>query len=221
MTISNEELVVLKQVAEATKQNGVIYQNPAVMTNLVAAALVEGNPNYVDPATPGNIAFRATGAGLTYVQNLEAAAAQPSVAAVAAPTAPVAGQPPVGAPAAPAVAGAPATAFQVGAGFVLPEKVNRRSSPTGRTYPFDQLELGGWIFVPATEKRKDPKKSLASTISGANKRFESFVPRRYFKAVRAAAGQKFGNIVAPSNGAYIVRVEPPHDAPAEGGSNAA
>lgn len=43
----------------------------------------------------------------------------------------------------------------------------------GRTesYPFSALENGQSFFVPATEAKPDPAKSLASTVSGANRRF--------------------------------------------------
>ena len=57
--------------------------------------------------------------------------------------------------------------------------------------------------------RKDPKKNLASTISSANNRFKNETPRRYFKTYRAKTGDQFGSEVAPSDGCYLVRVEPP------------
>ena len=38
-------------------------------------------------------------------------------------------------------------------------------------YPFDQLEVGGSFFVPATEKRPDPLKVLGATVSSANMRY--------------------------------------------------
>lgn len=211
MTLTTDDINLLKLTAEATQQNGVVYKTPAQMTALATAGLVEGNAAFVDPAQPGAIAFRATPTGLTAAQNYAAAASTPPAAAPVAAAAPVPGQPPV---ATPAPASVPVQAHQTGSGFVLPEKVLRRPSNNVRTYNFESLNIGDWIFVPATEKKKDPKKSLASTISGANKRYENFSPRRYFKAVRAIAGQQFGSVTAPSNGAYIVRVEPPEEAPA-------
>lgn len=206
--LTETDVALLKQAAEATNVNSVMYAQPLQMANLAAAQLVEGNPQLIDPATQG-IAYRATVTGLTYVQNLVAAASAPAV-----PAAPAAPAPVAAAPVAPAVPAAPVAAsggFQTGSGFQPPAKASRRPLNNGRSYPFESLEMGGYIFVPATEKRPDPKKSLASTISSANKRFEGFNPRRYFRTFRATAGQVFGSVAAPSDGAYIVRVEPPVD----------
>lgn len=199
MNLNEKEIALLKETVNATNNNTVIYANSGEMVNMVALQLVEGNPQLINPAN-GGMAYRATPAGQVYAQNLAAAASVPPAPVPAVPAA----------PAAPAVAGG---GFSVGAGFQPPAKGTRRASNNGRTYPFETLELGGYIFVPATEKRPDPKKSLASTISGANKRFENFSPRRYFKTYRAAEGQVFGAVIAPSAGAYIVRVEPPVDTP--------
>lgn len=43
-------------------------------------------------------------------------------------------------------------------------------------FPFDQLEVGQSFFVAATEDRKDPAKSLASTVNGANERHSEVIP---------------------------------------------
>ena len=193
MNLNEQDKALLKRIVDATNVNTITYVLVGEAANLVAANLIEGNPSMIDPAT-GGMAFRATAAGQVAIENFSAAAT------------------PV--PVAPAAVAAPSANFQLGTGFAAPAKATRRVSNNGRTYPFETLALGDYIFVPATEKRPDPKKSLASTISGANKRFESFSPRRYFKTYRAAEGQVFGAVVAPSAGAYIVRVEPPVDAPA-------
>lgn len=61
-----------------------------------------------------------------------------------------------------------AAALVVGTGFV-PSVVR---GGKGRTlYDFDSLEVGGFIFVPKTEDKPDPAKSLASTVSSATARF--------------------------------------------------
>lgn len=205
MSLNETELSLLKQTVEATNNNGVVYATAEQMANLTAQLLVEGNPAMVHPDNAAAYAFRARPEALVLLQNLAAAA---SVAPVAAPVAPAVPSVPVEAPAAPVAA--PAAGFRlVSGGFQLPARATRKATNNGRTYPFESLEIGGAIFVPATEKRPDPKKSLASTISSANARFKEFSPRRYFKVVRAMAGQNFGSEIAPSDGAYIVRVEPP------------
>lgn len=183
---TNEEVTLLKQVVDATNANSFVYASQAQTANLVAAGLVEGNPAVVDAA--GNMAYRATPAGITASQTPAPAAASTGAATHA--------------------------TYTVHPGFQAPAKSNRRPGGTGRTYPFESMELNSYIFVPATEKRPDPKKSLASTISSANKRFKDFSPQRYFRTYRAQEGQKFGELVAPSNGAYIVRVDPPVAKPA-------
>lgn len=205
MSLNETELSLLKQTVDATNNNGVLYATAEQMANLTAQMLVEGNAAMVHPDNAAAYAFRARPEALVLLQNLAAAASPAPVEAPAVPVAPVAA--PVAAPAVPA---AGATPFRVvTGGFQLPVRGTRKPSNNGRTYPFESLEVGGAIFVPATDKRPDPKKSLASTISSANARFKEFSPRRYFKVVRAAAGQNFSSEIAPSDGAYIVRVEPP------------
>ncbi len=38
-------------------------------------------------------------------------------------------------------------------------------------YPFDALEVNKSFHIPATEKRPNPAKSLASTVSAATKKY--------------------------------------------------
>lgn len=199
--LNETDVALLRQTVDATNANQVVYATVEQMTNLQALNMVEGNPALVHPDNAAAFAYRARPEGLVYLQNL-AAAATPAAAVAAAPAvAPVA--------AAPAHANAVSGGFAINTGFVPPARVARRPGGNGRTYPFDSMELNQYIFVPATEKRPDPKKSLASTISSANARFKEFVPQRYFRTYRVTAGQKCGDFVAPTNGAVIMRVEPP------------
>lgn len=190
---TEQEFSLLAAAVDATNKGSSIYAQKAAMTNLADSGFVVGNDLIVNQSD-GAIAFGATQAGINFYNA--------TIAAVSAPVAVVA-----------AVAPAPAPqtgGFAIGNGFEAPAKITRTGAANaGRGYPFEALDLNGYIFVPATAKRPDPKKSLASTISSANNRFKDFAPRRYFKTFRAAEGQKFGSIVAPSAGAYIVRVEPP------------
>jgi hypothetical protein len=43
------------------------------------------------------------------------------------------------------------------------------------TYPFDKLNVGQSFFVPATAERPNPAKSLASTVSSAQRRYAETV----------------------------------------------
>lgn len=123
-------------------------------------------------------------------------------------------------------------ALTIGTGFVVPEGLKTTKA---ELYPFDTLEVGGYIFVPVSESKPNPAKSLASTVSAATKRYAKEVPgktragrggkvvpltinTRVFTVVPMKAGQVAGAFTAPSDGAAIVRiadhVEP--EAPAAG-----
>jgi hypothetical protein len=192
------EYTNLERIVEATMSpQGYALANQVAMVGLLAKGLVECNSAIIDPAT-GDIAFKATVAGheaVTLMGGATPPAAQWSApGATASPDSTVMRRQPY---------------YDVQEGFKLPVNAAKRASVGGRAYPFDTMPLNGAIFIPATEARPNPKKALASTISSANKRLFDAEPRRFFKLVRATAGQRFGDIVAPADGAYIVRIEPP------------
>ena len=64
--------------------------------------------------------------------------------------------------------------FEIEKGIPVP-KTTRGGARTS-AYPFESLEVGDSFFIPASEKHPEPAKSLASTISGATKRFDVLVP---------------------------------------------
>lgn len=72
--------------------------------------------------------------------------------------------------ASPAVKVNPMTAFEIKS---APIPVAKRKGGAGRPkkYPFEALEVGQYFFVPATEKRPDPAKSLGSVVTSANRSF--------------------------------------------------
>lgn len=107
----------------------------------------------------------------------------------------------------------------IGDGFVIPEGQVRQKA---ELYAFDTLAIGGFIFVPVSESKPDPFKSLASTVTAATKRYAHTVPgqtrigrggksvpvtvnTRIFKLVSCKAGVAYGAFTAPSDGAAIVR----------------
>jgi hypothetical protein len=65
-------------------------------------------------------------------------------------------------------------------GFVLetgivPPAAKRTGRAASSLYPFDKMEAGQSFFVPATEAKPEPAKSLASTVSSATARFAELV----------------------------------------------
>lgn len=59
--------------------------------------------------------------------------------------------------------------FEIESNIPVPEKA-RRSGPSGK-YPFDALEVGQSFFIPATDDKPEPWKSLQSTVAAAQRRF--------------------------------------------------
>lgn len=126
------------------------------LTELLKEGLVETNADIRDG---DKIATRATDPGIAAIRpehnegNTNLNDQTSAAAAAAAP-----------------VAAAAAAGILTGVGFVPP--ANTSSRGRGRTlYNFDTLEMGGFIFVPNTEKKPDAAKSLASTVSGATAKF--------------------------------------------------
>jgi len=62
---------------------------------------------------------------------------------------------------------APTSAFAIDDGITMPPS---RGGRNRGVYPFDQLTVGQSFHVPASEAKPNPAKSLASTVSSANKR---------------------------------------------------
>lgn len=108
--------------------------------------------------------------------------------------------------------------FVTGTGFVPSQARGGR----GRSvYDFDGLEVGGFIFVPVSEDKPNPAKSLASTVSSATQRYAEptgetkknkkgeDVPvlreTRKFNVQSVKSGVVYGNFTAPADGAVIYR----------------
>lgn len=101
-------------------------------------------------------------------------------------------------------AAAPAAPVQMPANFVTGGGFVPSAPRGGRgrsIYDFDGLDVGGFIFVPATEAKPNPAKSLASTVSSATKRS---APKVY-RVQSVESGKTYGSFVAPANGAVIYR----------------
>lgn len=63
--------------------------------------------------------------------------------------------------------------FVIETGIALP--VSKRGGNRESAYPFEALEVGQSFFVAGSEKHPEPAKSLASTVSGATKRYDVLV----------------------------------------------
>lgn len=192
------------------------------VATLVKEGLVETNAEITDG---DKIAARATDAGIAANSPAPAAggATWPTGGASAAEGTPPAGE-------ATGEAQAPAEpvgdhkrttgGFLTGAGFVPAEKkgVTRR----GRNlYNFEDLEVGGFVFVPASAEVPNPAKKLVSVVSSATKRFAeetgetkvtakgNTIPvlktTRKFNIQPVTGGVAYGSFTAPADGAVIYR----------------
>lgn len=83
--------------------------------------------------------------------------------------------------------------FEIMSGVELPPRKRGGGGAGAPTiYPFDKLEVGQGFFVPATDKRPDPAKSLQSSVSAANDRYatETGETKQVSRAKRDPADKK-------------------------------
>lgn len=152
-TISANQAKKLAEIVEATTDaaRGFVYMTEKSVKVLVDAGYVECNKDITDGA--GNIAVRATKAGLEYgtapAATEEEGTTTMNTEATAATAAP--------------------RSFAIETGVAIPSI--KRSGAAASIYPFDKLEVGQSFFVPATDEMPNPGKSLASTVSSASKRY--------------------------------------------------
>lgn len=146
---SGVDMGLLGRIVDATKGNSFLYLGTDESAALVAAGLVEINSSIIDDY--GAVATRATVQGMQIMADTQNTSSGDATQANA-----------------PAAA-APASNFVI-ASVPLP---TRKSERAGRSssYPFDALEVGQSFFVPATEAKPNPRKSLASTVSSATRRY--------------------------------------------------
>jgi len=124
----------------------------------------------------------------------------------------------------------PASGFAIIDNATLPGA--SRGGRNGPVYPFDDLAVGQSFFVPATDDKPEPAKSIASTATSAAKRFATPVlnedqspvmeeykvkgetktrPKmnetRKFAVKSVEAGKTYGSWTAPQNGALVQRTK--------------
>lgn len=61
------------------------------------------------------------------------------------------------------------TCFEVESNIPIPAKLKQKRKPR---YPFDEMDVNDSFHVAVSEKKPNPAKSLASTVSAANRRNE-------------------------------------------------
>lgn len=141
-------------VAASIAESGYVFKSAFDVAYLIENGLVEQNEGIVNEA--GEFATRATEAGIAALNaTIQTAPAETKVEE-------------------PKPERKVKMSFEIETGIEIP-KTTRGGARTS-TYPFDSLEVGQSFFIGASEKHPEPEKSLASTISGATKRYDVLVP---------------------------------------------
>lgn len=181
-TVAINVAVLALIVAGTQSELGYAYAKTEDTTPMIAQGLVEVNATLSDEQ--GGFATRATQAGIDYLASVQPAAPAAGFAA----SAPVA--------AAETVAKV-RPSFSIDKGVPVP--ATRRFGSNPGIYPFDTMEVSDSFFVPATEDRPNVAKSMASTISSANKRYKESGKKFSVRNVEA-------DVVTGVAGARVFRV---------------
>jgi len=148
-------------------ESGYIFTFPDEHAELLAAGYIQVNPEIVDEH--GAIATAPTQMGIDFIKAQQG------------------GQGPDG----------KIMSKNVESEFIIEDAIEipagKRGGGKPNIYPFDKLEVGQSFFVPTTEKRPEPAKSLASTVSSANNRFATPDPSGETRTV--SRGPNKGNLV--------------------------
>lgn len=81
--------------------------------------------------------------------------------------------------------------FNIDTGIKLPESKRGGGAKT-TIYPFASMEVEQSFFIAATPERPNPAKSLASTITSANRKYAALFPAMKGKKPHPQAGQPSG-----------------------------
>lgn len=147
--VGEVNMEVLRNVADGTNKNELVYTHPSVHAAMVTQGLVEVNPGMVNDK--GELATRPTPAGMAKLSEVQQTNAQTTETNPS--TGPQGAKP----------------SFTVAANVPVPTV--KRGGRSGTLYPFDSLEVGQSFFVAATNDKPNPAKSLASTVSSATMRY--------------------------------------------------
>lgn len=103
---------------------------------------------------------------------------------------------------------APVSSVALNTGRFDLSKLPAKKSRSSGTYPFETMGVGDDFVIEATDDRPDPAKSMASTVSGANKKFGADKPeaeRRTFQLFPVEAGGELAGVKFDKKAAVIVR----------------
>lgn len=144
---------LLGEITTATADGGFVYTTAAQRKALVEAGYVEVNESMVDE-TGKKLATRATEKGFEAVEGVDSETEGETTTENTGAT----------------VAG---SGFAIAANVEMPK--HTRGGNSNSIYPFDKLDVGQSFFVPATEAKPNPAKSLASTVTSANNRYSEVI----------------------------------------------
>ena len=157
MSLNKKQTALLESIVKETNgAEGFKYVDPdsKELKVLIATGLVEVNSEITDGV--GHIAARSTAQGAAFItqpkENTQMNAPQTAQTL------------------------APAASKFVIANVAIPTPKRGGGRKAGTQYPFDELEIGQSFFVPATEAKPEPVKSLASTVTSANERYSEEIP---------------------------------------------
>lgn len=162
---------LLSAIVTATQGNSFVYTAEADYSPLVAAGYAEVNPGMMD--YDGRVATRATKEGIDAINDTTTMNTTGNADTVIDSTTTTGTASPADATTtAPAADAAAASSDEIAIFSVpLPEKKRVAFGGRSSSYPFEKLEVGQSFFVANSEKMPNAKKSLASTVSSATRRF--------------------------------------------------
>lgn len=153
--LTKAQTALLEAIFSATNAGGYEFASGKDQKALLDAGLVEANAAITNDQ--GATATRTTDSGNAFVNELYANQSNQSegtdVEQITAKPSGVAQRP----------------SFSIVGDVAIPNVTRTRTANS--LYPFDDLEIGQSFFVPASEDKPNPAKSLASTVTSANDRY--------------------------------------------------
>lgn len=144
--LNKTQVALLEAIFSATNAGSYEFASGKDQKALLDAGLVEANAAITNEA--GATATRTTDAGNAYINDLYANGGQAEQEAAKPATA--------------------STGFTIAANVEIPTTTRTRTAKS--QYPFDDLAVGQSFFVPASEDKPNPVKTMASSVTGANER---------------------------------------------------
>lgn len=220
--ISEENKSVLRQLHNYKKP---LFINASKNHRLEAAGLVTFSRDVVNPEDTEQVSTSLTKEGIAFCNagsaEIDAVVEAPAPMGVGEPIIeqPIIEQPPAPKPQEEIKPGT----FELFKGGELPRKSRRVKKED--LYPFASMELGQIFFVPVSDKKPYPAKSLGSTVAAASKRYAEVIGQkevkgrggaikmvpeykfeRKFKVASVKKGYVCGEFTASEDGAIVKRI---------------